>query len=87
MHTKKSPADWFRHAKTAYVQRHQECAWCGNVHQVRQTIQGSKHAFNCQRCDFQVSFDAATGRYHMVPGEVLSPVSSTMFDEPIANLL
>ncbi len=83
----RTAAEWFCLAKVAYIERHQECAWCGSAHQVRQTVCGSKHAFNCQRCDFQASFDAATERYHMVPGEELSAVSTTMLEQPIANLL
>ena len=87
MHTKKTAAEWYRLAELAYIEQHQGCAWCGSAHQVRQSIEGSKHAFNCQRCDFQASFDVASKRHHMVPGEDISPVSSTMVDQRIANLL
>lgn len=83
----KTPAEWFRLAEHAYLQQHQGCAWCGGAYRVHVAQRGAKHIFNCQRCDFQISFDAQTERYHLVPGEEMSVGISTMLEQPIANLL
>lgn len=87
MHTEKNAKEWFQLAETAYWERHQGCAWCGGSHQVRTVQRDAKQAFHCQRCDFQISFDAQTQRYHLVPGEEIRNGMETMLEQPIANLL
>jgi hypothetical protein len=83
----RSAADWFQDAERAYVEQHQGCAWCGGAYRVRLASVGSKHAYTCQRCDFQASFDTHTKRYHIIPGEELSIGSETMLEQPIGDLL
>lgn len=87
MNPSKTPAEWFRLAEHTYVAQHQGCAWCGGEHQVRMSQRGTKHVFNCQRCDFQITFDVQTKRYHLVPGEEINAAKETMLDQPVAHLL
>jgi hypothetical protein len=83
----RSAADWFKDAERAYVEQHQGCAWCGGAYRVRLASEGSKHIYNCQRCDFQVTYDTHSRRYHVVPGEELSVGSETMLEQPIDDAL
>src|SRR5207253_1025491 len=87
MRPSRTASEWFASAAQAYSEKHQGCAWCGNVHCVRQTHLGTKRIFNCQRCDFQIGFDAQTNRHHLIHGEELSIGPETMLEQPIANLM
>ena len=73
-------------AQRDYTEHHQGCAWCGGAHRVHQVRQGAKHSFRCQQCDFQVSYDAQTDRFHLVPGENQTTVSETMLEHPVCSL-
>ncbi len=79
----RNASEWFAKAQLSYTERHQGCPWCGGSHRVHQTEQGVKTTFRCQRCDFQVSFDAQTHRFQLIPGENLSEVSDTMLGSAI----
>ena len=79
-------SEWFLKAERAYSEKHQGCAWCGGAHRVHLLRQGAKHIYCCQHCDFQVSYDVATRKFHLVPGEEMTPVSETMLEQPLANL-
>jgi hypothetical protein len=87
MHANRSAADWFHEAECAYCEQHQGCAWCSNTHCVRQSHHRGKHIFACQRCDFQVSYEAKANRYHVVPGEELNESAETMLEHPIPDFL
>jgi hypothetical protein len=78
-----TPPQWYAEAARCYVEEHQGCPWCGGQHRVHQVRQGQKISFACQRCDFQVSFDGQTGRFHMIPGEDLSNIPETMLGYPL----
>ena len=81
----RTAADWYQAQERAYAEQHQGCAYCGGTHCVRR-VQGSvKKIYNCQRCDFQVSFEIPTRHYHMVRGEDVSVGSETMLEQPILN--
>ncbi|GEM_PF-3235042 len=82
-----SASEWFSKAQKAYAEKHQACAWCGAEHQVRCARHGPKQVYSCQRCDFQVSHDSHTKRFHVVPGEEQTPVLETMHELPVRNLL
>jgi len=84
MHTaERTAADWFTEAQRSYAEKHQGCPWCNGQHRVHRVVQGAKIKFVCQRCDFQVYFDAQTKRYQFIRGEPLSEVSETMLGYPI----
>lgn len=87
MHQEKTPNQWFFSAEHAYANHHQGCAWCGETHSVRREKLGAKHVYSCQRCDFQVSYDADRDSFHVIPGEDVQSGADTMFEQPIANLL
>ncbi len=86
MQQDKAASEWFLGAENAYANHHQGCAWCGETHCVRREKEGAKHVYCCQRCDFQVSYDAERDHFHFIPGEEVSSCAETMLEQPISNL-
>src|SRR5436853_7589747 len=60
--------EWYREAERTYTEKHQGCPWCEGSHRVFCQRRGSTMIFYCQGCDFQVSHDAASDRFTMLPG-------------------
>jgi hypothetical protein len=86
MQHEKTANEWFFTAEHSYASHHQGCGWCGDTHCVRRERHGAKHVYACQRCDFQVSYDAERDSFHVIPGEDLRSGTETMLEQPIANL-
>ena len=82
----RSATDWFAEAKRCYIEEHQGCPWCGGPHRVTRVEIGARTTFTCQRCDFQVVYDAQTGRYTFIRGEELSDMTDTMLGYPIFQI-
>ncbi|MCS7044893.1 MAG: hypothetical protein NZO58_00915 [Gemmataceae bacterium] len=87
MPCERTASDWYSAAAECYEDQHQGCAWCGGSHCVRQGRRGDYHVLTCQRCDFEVSRHEPSGRCRVIPGEELTPVSETMLEGPLSELL
>ena len=85
MMTTAAAHEWFLKAQRAYAELHQGCAWCGSQHSVRRLRKGVKQIYACQHCDFQVSHETISNRFHFVPGEEITPASETMHDLPVSK--
>ena len=65
----KSSRRWFEEAARSQIEHHQGCPWCGRSHCVYHVIRGKLRVYSCQLCDFQASYNEATGEYSHVIGE------------------
>lgn len=72
LRTERTAAEWFEEARRCYLERHQGCPWCGGSHRVHEVKRHARIEFYCSACDFQASYDTASGRFTSVPGEVHS---------------
>jgi hypothetical protein len=76
--------EWYREAERTYTEKHQGCPWCEGSHRVFCQRRGATVIFYCQGCDFQVSYDASSGRFAMYPGNdaLLDTIPDTMCGAP-----
>jgi hypothetical protein len=78
---KRTPRDWFHEAARCYIEKHQGCAWCGDSHQVFQSLHGKKVVYYCNACDFRTSYDPESDAYVTMPGEEMDKGHrKTMFE-------